>query len=429
MKQTSLLIGLLAGGVLTGAWGAADSSAKPSELSLGIQAYQQQRWTEAMGHFVRALNHDPASEDAHAYLNLLIKKIESDQEEQVRERRLLVLGDTAKRLEANHMDSWVIDQSLVENVKTESEHKTAQWHGQCTMAQIEDRMGHLATANDLVLQVIAQDPNNAEAQRMLSDLQSQMHEKLNASGNLSDVERTVLEGFYAYGQADYRLAHTAWVKTRAAVEKVFPPEDRARETAALHFEAYDKVAQAHVDEADRVAHEQALFNEGVALYQKGSYAEALDRFRQVALGNADYPQLAMFLVQSEAAVEKDRTSRISREKLNKAAEAFAVGVAELEKGRYADARRAFQAVLAQDPSHPQARSYLSVVETEMNRRHDPHAAELHYEAGVISYAAGKFEEAVREWSIAARLDPRNQRAANALSKVQKELAAAREIPG
>ena len=46
------------------------------------------------------------------------------------------------------------------------------------MAQMEAQLGRLAVANDLIFQVIAQDPNDAEAQRLLSDLQSQIRQTL-----------------------------------------------------------------------------------------------------------------------------------------------------------------------------------------------------------------------------------------------------------
>ena len=65
----------------------------------------------------------------------------------------------------------------------------------------------------------------------------------------------------------------------------------------------------------------------------------------------------------------------------------------------------------------------------MNRRYDPRAAQLHYEAGLVSYASGKLDDAMREWRMATRLDPAHEKAASALSKVQKEIVRNREVPG
>ena len=63
-----------------------------------------------------------------------------------------------------------------------------------------------------------------------------------------------------------------------------------------------------------------------------------------------------------------------------------------------------------------------MVKAEMQKRHDPKAAQMHYEAGLVAYASGKLDEALREWHIATRMNPNHEKALNALSKVQKELA-------
>ena len=65
---------------------------------------------------------------------------------------------------------------------------------------------------------------------------------------------------------------------------------------------------------------------------------------------------------------------------------------------------------------------------EMERRHDPKAAQMHYETGLVAYASGKLEDAIREWKIAVRMDPQHVKAKNALVKAQKELALDREAP-
>ncbi len=63
-----------------------------------------------------------------------------------------------------------------------------------------------------------------------------------------------------------------------------------------------------------------------------------------------------------------------------------------------------------------------MVQAEEKKRHDPKAAQMHYEAGLIAYASGKLDEAVREWNTAVRMNPQHEKALNALAKVQKELA-------
>ncbi len=98
----------------------------------------------------------------------------------------------------------------------------------------------------------------------------------------------------------------------------------------------------------------------------------------------------------------------------------------MEHEKYAEAQDAFHTVLSLDPSNPTAGSYLTAVQAEIKRLHDPQAAQAHYEAGLIAYASGKLDEAKREWHIAVRMNPQNEKAQNALAKVQKELALNRD---
>ena len=103
-------------------------------------------------------------------------------------------------------------------------------------------------------------------------------------------------------------------------------------------------------------------------------------------------------------------------------QALQAGLAALEKEQLPIAQENFEKVLKFDPGHPQARSYLAMVRAEMQKRQDPKAAQMHYEAGLIAYASGKLDEAMREWNTAVRMNPQHEKALNALAKVQKELA-------
>ena len=139
-----------------------------------------------------------------------------------------------------------MEQALSATTAAEAENRKEEWHSHCTMAQIEAQLGHLPAANDLVLQVIAQNPNDGEAQRLLSDLQSQIRQALDTRKDLSLPERRTLEAFYAYGQADYASAAAAWGQARSALEQSLPAPEAAHQVALLHFEPYEKIARAHV---------------------------------------------------------------------------------------------------------------------------------------------------------------------------------------
>src|ERR1019366_2968831 len=135
-----------------------------------------------------------------------------------------------------------------------------------------------------------------------------------------------------------------------------------------------------------------------------------------------------YLVQAEVAVERKRTSDLTDAKRQEAVQAFAKGMADFEKANYANAKTSFEAVLALDPAHPQAKLYLQQIESQKTRPTDPVAGQQHYEAGLMAFVGGDMEQAKREWHIALRFDPENPKVTSALNKVQRELALSNELP-
>jgi tetratricopeptide (TPR) repeat protein len=397
-------------------------------LSSGIRAYQEQRWTDSMGFFLQVLAQDPANEKAHKYLDLLSEQINTERIAKVNETRLAMLSQTSKRLESARMDSTRVDQAINDATQKEVREETQNRHSSCIMAQMEEHLGHLESANDLVLHVIADDPSNVEAQRLLSDLQTDLHNALETKKDVSPAERFALQGFYSYGQADYSAALAAWKQVPVELAKVVDPQSLDHEVALFHFTKYQTIAQSHVDEDDHKQQAQSLFEQGTDLYAHGKATDALESFRKLAILDPDYPQLSKYLVDTEAEVEKERTNKLSDEKKEKSAEALAQGVALLDQNKLADAKAAFGKTLQNDPTNPQAKSYINAADTQLQRRTDPAAAQQHYEAGLIAYAGGKFEDALREWRISKRLDPANTKATNALIKVEREIAMSQKDP-
>ena len=382
----------------------------------------------ALGHFIHVIEKNPSNTQAQTYVKLIAQKLQDRQAERAREEEVAILSATSRLLDSRRMDTRAVDRDLREIMNAKSEREAAERHSKCTMAQMEAQLGRLAVANDLVFQVIAQCPTDSEAQRLLSDLQSQIRQTLDGRKDLSVPERRTLEGFYAYGQADYTSAAAAWGQARSALDQSLPGPEAIHQVALLHFEAYEKIARAHVDEELEAARLRLLFGEGVAAYEKQDFSKALNSFRQVALADQTYPQLGQYLVQSEVAVERNRTSALSDAKRQEASQAFAKGMANLEKGDYALARTSFEAVLALDPAHPQAKLYLQQIDSQKTRPTDPLAGQQHYEAGLMAFVGGDMEQAIREWHIALRFDPENPKVTSSLNKVQRELASAHELP-
>src|ERR1017187_2862779 len=109
-ERTALLTAVLATSLLSRAW--CDPSMTDSEFALGMQAYQEERWTTALGHFVEVIEEDPSNDPAHSYVKLIMQKLEAQQERKNHEDQLTILTATSKLLDENRIDSRVIDKAL-----------------------------------------------------------------------------------------------------------------------------------------------------------------------------------------------------------------------------------------------------------------------------------------------------------------------------
>lgn len=408
--------------------GAASFAVGSQALSDGIDAFEQRHWPEAMKDFLAALEKDPANAKAHAYINLIAQQIDIEHRAAVQKDRLAILTDASKRLEANHLDTSPVDDAIQNTRLVEIRAKENRWHSLCEQARTERDLGHLLSADDLILQVLSENSSYAEAQQALSDMQSSLRDALDHGAWLSMEERYAYEGFYSYSQADYAAAEAAWLKLHTLVGQSYSKTEAAKRLQAFHLAAYEQIAQTHVEEEQREAALKALFQKGLALYDARHFVEALDVFRQLAIQEPEFPQLGSYLVLAEGAAEKDRARRLGEEKRQQIARLLQKGIDEMEHERYPPARKAFEQALRQDPSYSQARTYLAMVEAEMQRQHDPKAAQMHYDAGLIAYASGRLDEAMREWRLALKLNPQHEKAPIALNKVQRELALSNNTP-
>ncbi len=399
-----------------------------ADMPHAMTALEERRWSAAMEQLIEVLEKDPKNAEAKAYVTLVARQMENEARSSTREKRLAYLSDTAQRLDENRQDSSSIQNALVHTTQAESRAREEHWRLLCEEARMKREGGQLLAANDLILQVIAENPSYGEAQRELSELQSALRSALD-SGRISSIpERYTLEGFYAYGQSDYDGALTAWKKARAILEPGVSAADLTARLAPLRFAPYERIAQQRADDQNRLARLRRLFEQGIEQYRKSQFALALDTFRQVAIKDPEYPLLGHYLVQSEAGAETERAARLGEARRKDLQDALEKGTAALFEEKYSQAVRLFEKALSLDPSHAQARSYLATARSEMERSHDPKAAQARYESGLVAYASGKLEDAAREWRTTLKLNSEHEKARIALAKVQKELAMSRNLP-
>src|ERR1035441_8159709 len=102
MKRPDLLIFLL---LLAASPGVQAEAVNPSELTQGIQAYQEDRLMTALAHFIHVIEKDPSNTQAQTYVKLIAQKLQDRQARRAREEEVAILTATSKLLDSRRMDT------------------------------------------------------------------------------------------------------------------------------------------------------------------------------------------------------------------------------------------------------------------------------------------------------------------------------------
>jgi len=93
-----------------------------------------------------------------------------------------------------------------------------------------------------------------------------------------------------------------------------------------------------------------------------------------------------------------------------------------ERGDYLNARSTFRQVLKKEPDNATAQSYLNRIETELKDQ-----VEELFNMGMVKYAEGDYEEAIKEWKKILDIDPDHQSAKDYIQKAQERIDALKRI--
>lgn len=383
------------------------------EMAQGLEAFRNKKWKLAGEQFLVVLDQDPRHREAQTYLNLTAKELLVRQRDQTQQARKQYLSAAVEALDAQQKNPHALEKALATTLHAEENARQATWDAACDEAEVDMDLGRLFPAYDRILAVLEENQRHLRGQQILSVLQSRNQFLLDQAAELNSAERFALEGFQRYAAGDMTGAVTAWNKAHTLQPEQIKP---------WHYALYWKKAEDRAEELRQRATLQELFQGGVQLFSAARYLKALQTFRRIAMIDPEYPQLGGYIARAEAAVEKERALRLGEQRQKEVEQLFEKAVGAMQNERYREAQRFFQQVLERDATHVQAHYYLSIAEAELFRRHDPKLAHQHYETGLIAYASGRLEEAVREWEITLRMDAGHDRAQRALDKVRKELA-------
>ncbi len=159
------------------------------EMSKGIAAFEERRWSDAMEIFFDVLRQDPANATAHAYVNLAAREMAAEREGMVRQERLAMLDTASKHLDSNQKDSTPLHQAITDTTMAQKYTEEAKWRSRVEDARMQREGGHLLAANDIILQVLDENSSFSEAQLELTEIQSQIRHGLDSGDAGSVMER------------------------------------------------------------------------------------------------------------------------------------------------------------------------------------------------------------------------------------------------
>jgi tetratricopeptide (TPR) repeat protein len=232
------LLGLFVTIVISFHWTVAQASYRSDgsfDLAAGVAAFQENRLHDAMKSFLTVLQEDPENRRAHAYVELITQKIRSEQERFTDERRLDILRAAAFQLEPKDTKQLLLREEIQLSSSAQSKKESKRWRNLIEESTVQRGLGHLFNAYDLTLRVLAQNPAFPEAQQELSEIQMAASQRLTLESGLSVSERFVLQGFYAYSEANYAEAIKAWEKAESILAQTYPSSEQTQYVNRFRF--------------------------------------------------------------------------------------------------------------------------------------------------------------------------------------------------
>ena len=206
------------------------------------------------------------------------------------------------------------------------------------------------------------------------------------------------------------------------------------------------------------------FTEGLAAMEKGDFQKAIEKWKQALERDPTNPQIITYIKKAKIELSNEVNKLIARarqlirqENLSEAykvldqAKSQTVGNPELhnkvlaqiknldrvvnflsnyqegvrryEKGDYKNAARFFKNALQFDPNNTRAREFYrdSLARSQGKKQVMSEEVKKKYYRGISLYRDGHYEEALKVWKEALKLDPNNLKLLNAIEGVKKKI--------
>jgi tetratricopeptide (TPR) repeat protein len=345
---------------------------KENYYTQGKQAYSENNYETARDNFVQALLMDPRDRKIKKYINKTLDRIFKI-ENHIERAGLAENDKNYKAAYKNYRKilklapdrEEIVKKLYLVKRKLKSSKKVRKYLKQSTK---HVNNGELLFANDKLYTALEVDPGNEIVKKEINELQIILEDTLKREKYILPKDRYNIEGFILYNRGKLNNAVIFWEKSLSI------------ETGSEKDIKLNRLIEKYVKKTKKIIHE--------------------------------------------------------RETKEKIENLIATGLKQYNRKWYKKAKESFSKVLELDPNNKQARKYVKKCKSKLKKPKikkayippeekaipkDIKKIEEHYQQGLIYYAGGHLESAIKEFEHTLRLDPDNQRAKQALEKAKKEL--------
>jgi tetratricopeptide (TPR) repeat protein len=349
----------------------ADPRSANAFYGMGFAYYQMKDLPKARQGFETALGFDPKLATAHYNLGFL-------------------------DYEAGNLDAAVKHFEAALSAKA-GDYPEARYN----LAVVLGDMGRWEDAADQYRQLLAKDPNNADAKTNLDFVKE------------AGTEALLKQGSDAFLSGDLKTAIEVWNR----VLKLDAENATAKQFLAKAKEQVGKSTPTPVAKVTPIPKVTRVSAEDLALLKAGQ--QALDKGKYKAAVN----QLAYFVKAHPNSAEGKKAMYKARSRYRKAVEDLVMEASQsLEDGKEADAKKKLNQALDLDPNHVAANTMIKNLTGHVaQQKLSAEDTKKLYFQGVNLYLDGKISDAVKVWRDLLKQDPDHIEAKQSLARAEVEL--------
>ena len=155
---------------------------------------------------------------------------------------------------------------------------------------------------------------------------------------------------------------------------------------------------------------EKLMKEGMAYYQSGNWSSAEQVFQQILILKPDYTEAQKYQEQSRNLLLQEKVQQL-----------LLAGIKFIQENKLEDARIKFYQILELEPTEERAKQHLQKIEDEERLRSHQELVERFYQEGEEHYLKGEYDLAQIKYRQVLDLEPTHADAQARLNEVQKQL--------